>query len=92
MPRVTIDATALLLRSAGVKTYTYELIRALRLEHSAAEVRMFPFLDLPPHYDHEHSPLPYFPTMLRIAALTSGISETIRHGTCWDVARMFSLL
>ncbi len=72
MPRVIIDATSLLLRSAGVKTYTYELIRALRQEHSAEEVRLFPFLDLPADYDHERSPLPFLPTALRIAALHFG--------------------
>jgi alpha-1,3-rhamnosyl/mannosyltransferase len=72
MLRVMIDATSLLLRSAGVKTYTYELIRALRKQHSNGEVRLFPFLDLPPDYNHERSPLPYVPTMLRIAALHFG--------------------
>lgn len=77
MLRVTIDATSLLLRSAGVKTYTYELIKALHQEQSKpgqgnAEVRLFPFLDLPPGYDHERSPLPYLSTLLRIAALHFG--------------------
>jgi len=69
---VMIDATSLLLRSAGVKTYTYELIRALRQEHSAGEVRLFPFLDFPADYDHERSPLPYLSTMMKIAALHFG--------------------
>jgi alpha-1,3-rhamnosyl/mannosyltransferase len=72
MPRVIIDATSLLLRSAGVKTYTYELIKALRKEHRSGEVRLFPFLDLPANYDHERSPLSYTSTMLRIAALHFG--------------------
>jgi alpha-1,3-rhamnosyl/mannosyltransferase len=67
-----IDATSLLLRSAGVKTYTYELIRALRQQHPNGEVRLFPFLDFPAEYDHERSPLPYLSTMLRIAALHFG--------------------
>jgi len=47
MLRVMVDATSLLLRSAGVKTYTYELIHSLRAQHSSGEVRLFPFLDLP---------------------------------------------
>src|SRR5579863_9212591 len=72
MPRVMIDATSLLLRSAGVKTYTYELIKALRQGHRAEEVRLFPFLDLPADYDHECSPLPFLPTAMRIAALHFG--------------------
>src|SRR5580704_14295808 len=82
MPRVMIDATSLLLRSAGVKTYTYELIKALRQEHTAREVRLFPFLDLPPSYDHERSPLPYLPTMLRIAALYFG---NIPNNPAWNL-------
>ena len=51
MPRVMIDSTSLLLRSAGVKTYTYEWIKALSREPSAGGLlRLFPFLDLPPDY------------------------------------------
>jgi glycosyltransferase involved in cell wall biosynthesis len=73
MLRVTIDATSLLLRSAGVKTYTYELIKALRREHGArAELRLFPFLELPSAYNHESSPLSYISTLSRIAALHFG--------------------
>jgi glycosyltransferase involved in cell wall biosynthesis len=75
-----IDATSLLLRSAGVKTYTYEWIKALRQDPGAGEVRLFPFLDLPPDYHHERSPLPYLPTMLRIAALHFG---NIPHNPAW---------
>ena len=42
-PRVMIDATSLLLRSGGVKTYTYELIKSLRGIDGARVVRLFPF-------------------------------------------------
>src|ERR1051325_2593490 len=82
MLKVTIDATSLLLRSAGVKTYTYELIRALRQQTDAGKLRLFPFLDFPPDYDHERSPLPYVPTMLRIAALFFG---NIPHNPAWNL-------
>src|ERR1017187_5281250 len=82
MLRVMIDATSLLLRSAGVKTYTYELIRALRAGHSLGEVRLFPFLDFPPDYNHEQSPLSYLGTMLRIAALHFG---NIPDNPAWNV-------
>jgi alpha-1,3-rhamnosyl/mannosyltransferase len=77
-----IDATALLLRSAGVKTYTYEWIRALRQSRSGEQVRLFPFLDFPPDYHHEHSPLAYLPTMLRIAALHFG---NIPGNPAWNI-------
>ena len=82
MLRVMIDATSLLLRSAGVKTYTYEWIKALRQDPGAGEVRLFPFLDLPPDYHHERSPLPYLPTLLRIAALHFG---NIPHNPAWNL-------
>ena len=82
MLRVMIDATSLLLRSAGVKTYTFELIKALRQEPTRGEVRLFPFLDLPEHYDHENSPLATLPTMLRIAALHFG---NIPHNIAWNL-------
>ena len=77
-----IDATSFLLRSAGVKTYTYELSRALLREHREGEVRLFPFLDLPQDCDHERSPLPYLPTMLRIAALHFG---NIPNNPAWNL-------
>ena len=80
MLRVMIDATSLLLRSAGVKTYTYEWIKALRQDPGAGSVRLFPFLDLPPDYHHEQSPLPYLATTLRIAALHFG---NIPHNPAW---------
>jgi glycosyltransferase involved in cell wall biosynthesis len=80
MLRVMIDATSLLLRSAGVKTYTYEWIKALRQDPNAGDVRLFPFLRLPPGYHHECSPLPYLSTALRIAALHFG---NVPHNPAW---------
>lgn len=82
MLRVMIDATALLLRSAGVKTYTYEWIKALRGDPGAGDVRLFPFLDLPPDYHHERSPLTHLSTVLRIAALHFG---NIPHNPAWNL-------
>lgn len=72
MPRILIDATTLLLRSAGVKTYTYEWIQALQKLRSPEEIRLFPFFELPRGYDHECSPLSRAGTLLRIAALQFG--------------------
>ena len=72
MLRVMIDATPLLLRSTGVKTYTYEWIRALRARGNNGQVSLFPFLGFPSGYDHERSPLGFVPTALRLAALQFG--------------------
>ncbi len=77
-----IDATSLLLRSAGVKTYTYEWIKALRQDPGAGDVRLFPFLSLPADYHHERSPLPYLSTAVRVAALHFA---NIPHNPAWKL-------
>lgn len=82
MLKVMIDATSLLLRSAGVKTYTYEWARALRNHPGSGEVRLFPFLDLPADYHHERSPYSFFPTALRLAALHFG---NLPHNPAWNL-------
>ena len=45
---VTIDATSALLRSAGIKSYTYHWVRHLRAQalaqKSGDEIRAFPYL------------------------------------------------
>jgi alpha-1,3-rhamnosyl/mannosyltransferase len=82
MLTVMIDATSLLLRSAGVKTYTYEWVRALREDAGAGLVRLFPFFKLPAEYHHEHSPLSSAATALRIAALHFG---NISHNPAWNL-------
>ncbi len=68
--RITIDATSLLLRSAGVKNYTYHWIDHLRRQAGPGEeIRAFPLLgDLPP-LDHEASALSLFATAPRLAML-----------------------
>ena len=68
--RITIDATSTLLRSAGVKTYTYHWLSHLRqAARPGEEIRAFPFLGDLAHLDHERSPLPAHATWLRIALL-----------------------
>jgi len=72
--RITIDATSALLRSAGVKGYTYHWLRHLRQqaahkESGAEEIRAFPLLKTWSRLDHEHSALPLAPTIARLAAL-----------------------
>jgi len=66
--RITIDATSALLRSAGVKSYTYHWLRALRqAARPCEEIRAFPFLRNFATLDHEHSALPPSATWPRIA-------------------------
>lgn len=68
--RVTIDATSALLRSAGVKGYTYHWLRHLRKQAGAGEeIHAFPLLKNWDRLDHEHSALRLVPTIARLAAL-----------------------
>jgi glycosyltransferase involved in cell wall biosynthesis len=53
--RVCIDATPLLLRSAGVKNYVYYWIEALRREAGAGAIATFPVDGLSGSLDHERS-------------------------------------
>jgi len=68
--RITIDATSALLRSAGVKGYTYHWLHHLRKQAGVGdEIRAFPLLKDWASLDHEHSALPLMPTIARLAAL-----------------------
>src|SRR3981189_3040827 len=73
--RITIDATSALLRSAGVKGYTYHWLRHLRRQAAADEVgdeiHAFPFLNDWASLDHERSALSPRSTMSRLALLHS---------------------
>lgn len=66
---VTIDATSALLRSAGIKSYTYHLVRALRRIAAPDEIRAYPYLKDFGALDHEASSLSRFATLSRIGAL-----------------------
>lgn len=74
--KITIDATSALLRSAGVKSYTYHWLRSLRQqaaheENGSDEIGAFPLLKDWSRLDHEHSALPLAPTLIRLALLHS---------------------
>jgi glycosyltransferase involved in cell wall biosynthesis len=69
--RVTIDATSALLRSAGVKSYTYHWIRHLRRQAGPGEILAFPYLGEFGSLDHEGSVIPFWRTAPRIALLHS---------------------
>lgn len=53
--RILIDATPLLLRSAGVKTYTYHWIQHLFEEARNEQILTFPKIDTLASLDHERS-------------------------------------
>src|SRR5579883_2157392 len=67
--RCCIDATSLLLRSAGVKNYTYFLLQQLRALAGAANVRAFPAIGNVTELDHELSAYSRAETIPRIALL-----------------------
>jgi len=72
--KITIDATSALLRSAGVKGYTYHWLRSLRQQaahggNDSDEILAFPLLKTWTRLDHEHSTLALAPTIARLAAL-----------------------
>jgi alpha-1,3-rhamnosyl/mannosyltransferase len=67
--RVLIDATSLLVRSAGIKNYTYHWIRSLRQIAARGEIRAFPFLDGLGDFTHERSVLSAAATLPRLALL-----------------------
>ena len=67
--RISIDASPLLLRSAGVKNYLYHWIRHLRLKQEGNAVSTFPFLDTVGALTHESSVLTTAQTLPRLAVL-----------------------
>jgi glycosyltransferase involved in cell wall biosynthesis len=67
--RVTIDATSALLRSAGIKSYTYHWVRHLRKQAQPGEIRAFPYLNDFGRLDHEASTLSDWQTLPRLALL-----------------------
>src|SRR2546427_2648750 len=70
--RVLIDATPLLLRSAGVKTYVYYWARHLYAAAGGHTLGLFPYLhanDLTEGCWHERSVLSRGPTLARLALL-----------------------
>src|ERR1035438_10547769 len=68
--KITIDATSALLRSAGIKNYTYHWIAHLRRQAAAGEeIAAYPFLQDFGQLDHEASALSFPATAARIALL-----------------------
>src|SRR5690606_21960465 len=67
--KITIDASSLLLRSAGIKSYTFHWIQAMRKLAGFQSVQAFPFLGKLGELDHDRSLLPPHATYPRLAAL-----------------------
>jgi hypothetical protein len=70
--RVLIDATPLLLRSAGVKTYVYYWVRHLKQASGANRVALFPLLDDIGECVHERSVAGPVRTYCGVALLQAG--------------------
>jgi glycosyltransferase involved in cell wall biosynthesis len=67
--RISIDATPLLLRSAGVKNYVYHWIRSLRAAAGGREIETFPVTQRPGALDHERSQASALATVAGIVRL-----------------------
>ncbi len=67
--RIQIDATPLLLRSGGVKTYIYHWLRHLRRLAAPEQIRAFPFLGDFGELDHQKSVAGPAGTFARLALL-----------------------
>ena len=67
--RILIDATAVLLRSAGIKNYVYHWIQHLRQESRNETILAFPYLDGFGQLTHEGSVLSPAQTYARLALL-----------------------
>jgi glycosyltransferase involved in cell wall biosynthesis len=67
--RICIDATALLLRSAGIKNYLFHWMRALRQYAPQHQITGFPLLHNIGSLDHDRSTLTPLQTYPRIAVL-----------------------
>jgi glycosyltransferase involved in cell wall biosynthesis len=67
--RILIDATSVLLRSAGIKSYTYHWIENLRATADGDEISAFPLLTKLGRLDHERSVLSPAATYARLGLL-----------------------
>src|SRR5204863_4725857 len=67
--RVLIDATPLLLRSAGVKTYVFHWTRALEATAGKHSLELFPYIGKFEECVHDRSVLPRGATLARLALL-----------------------
>jgi len=86
---ITIDATSALLRSAGIKNYTYHWVRHLRAqalaEAAGDEIRAFPYLRDFGRLDHQTSTLSRWQTTPRLGLLylarESALLDWVLRGT-----------
>ncbi len=69
--KVAIDASPLLIRSAGVKTYVYHWTRSLRDLAGTNEVTLYPLLNFSGRFDHERSLTGKLGTLSRLALLSA---------------------
>jgi alpha-1,3-rhamnosyl/mannosyltransferase len=85
--RITIDATSLLVRSAGVKNYIWHWLRHLRAQAEGVEINAFPFVPSSlTSLDHEASALSRPQTAARFA-LIKLMNETGLPPVEWTIQR-----
>lgn len=66
---VIVDASPLLVRSAGVKNYTYYWVRSLAEQAGENSLSLFPFIRTPESFTHESSVLGPLATIPRLGML-----------------------
>ena len=67
--RVCVDATALLVRSAGIKNYIYHWTRSIEQEAPDIRIQRFPIVGKLGSLDHEHSMVGRYQTLAGLALL-----------------------
>jgi glycosyltransferase involved in cell wall biosynthesis len=78
--RILVDTTPLLLRSAGVKTYTYHWLQHLLEEAGNEQILTFPHIGKLGALDHERSMLGPARTLSHLAFLMGGVSPLLSWG------------
>jgi glycosyltransferase involved in cell wall biosynthesis len=75
---VLLDASPLLLRSAGVKNYVYYWARSLAEHAGANRLKLFPFLEQTDRFAHETSVMSPFATLSRLGLLYAANLSPVR--------------
>lgn len=75
--RLLVDATSLLLRSAGIKGYTWHWMNSMHAQAGGHRIDAFPFVHPAARLDHEQSQMATPATYARIALL-HGINHGLR--------------
>jgi alpha-1,3-rhamnosyl/mannosyltransferase len=86
---LVIDATPLLVRSAGIKNYLYYWSHALEQSAGSHRVSLFPFLNRPVQLRHDRSVAPWLPTLARLSWVRLINRSGFVGQTLYPTARIF---